>query len=354
MILLALTLAVPVGPGVTVEVRPDRPYIEESTSGRSLNFDFVVTNTTGRPLRLDEIQVSAFDGRGALTSRKILNTNGSSPGIQTVPVRAVPPQDWIVVFNPFHNWARELTLDRLVYEMTFGAAGEEAMPVKARVEVAPRRWPQKTDLLLPVKGRLIVWDGHDFYSHHRRWDFAHPAFRELGIRHNSDRYAYDLSLVDAAGRLYRGTGADPEDWHGFGASVVAPGDGTVVETRNVGPDRGPNKVDWNEFRRNPKLAGGNYVIIDHGNGEWSALFHLKQGSVVVKPGDRVRQGQPIGQMGFSGDAITVHLHYQLQAGPEFDVEGLPSVFSRYRRVLGSRVLPVSKGVIDTGDIVESR
>jgi len=57
-------------------------------------------------------------------------------------------------------------------------------------------------------------------------------------------------------------------------------------------------------------------------------------------------------MGFSGDAITVHVHYRLQSGTELDVEGLPSIFSRYRRVLGSRVAPVSKGVIDTGDIVE--
>ena len=354
MLLLALALAVPLGGDVKVEVRPERPYVEESTSGRSLNFDLIVENATDRPLRLDEIQVSAFDGRGALTSRKILNTNGASPSIRTIPVRDVPAKDWIVVFNPFHLWDRDHPLDRLVYDMTFGAPTDEALRVKARVEVTPRRWVQKTDLMLPIKGRLIVWDGHDFYSHHRRWDFGHPAFRELGIRHNSDRYAYDLSVVDAAGRMHRGSGEDPGEWYGFGATVLAPGDGTVVEARNEGPDRGPDKVDWNEFRKNPKLAGGNYVIIDHGNGEWSSLAHLKQGSVLVKPGDRVRQAQPIGQMGFSGDAITVHVHYQLQAGPEFDVEGLPSVFSRYRRILGSRALPVTKGVIDTGDIVESR
>jgi hypothetical protein len=101
MILLALALAVPGGRDVIVEVRPERPYIEESAFGRSLNFDLVVENTTERPLRLDEIQVSAFDGRGALTSRKILNANGSSPGIQTIPVRDVPPKAWIVVFNPW-------------------------------------------------------------------------------------------------------------------------------------------------------------------------------------------------------------------------------------------------------------
>lgn len=94
------------------------------------------------------------------------------------------------------------------------------------------------------------------------------------------------------------------------------------------------------------------MIIDHGHGEWSGLFHLKQGSVLAKPGERVRQDQPIGQMGFSGDAITVHVHYKLQAGTAFDVEGLPSTFSRFRRVLGARIVPVAKGTIDTGDSLE--
>jgi hypothetical protein len=354
MILLALTLSVTVPGEVKVEVRPPRPYIEERASWRALNFDLVIENTTGRSLRLDEIQVSAFDGRGALASRRILNTNGPSPGIQTIPVRDVPARDWILVFNPFHAWEGGVPLDRLLYELTLGVPGDETARVKARVEVTPRPWVQKTDLILPLKGRVIVWDGHDFYSHHRRWDLGHPVFRELGVRHNSGRYAYDFSVVDAAGAMYSGQGDEPEEWHGFGTPVVAPGDGRVVETRNVGADRGPNKIDWDEFRRNPKVAGGNYVIIDHGNGEWSTLAHLKQGSVLVRAGDRVRQGQPIGQMGFSGDAITVHLHYQLQSGPGFDVEGLPSEFSRYQRVLGSRLQPVAKGTVDTGDIVESR
>jgi murein DD-endopeptidase MepM/ murein hydrolase activator NlpD len=90
------------------------------------------------------------------------------------------------------------------------------------------------------------------------------------------------------------------------------------------------------------LIAGNYVIVDHGHGEHSAFFHLQQGSVSVKPGDAVREGQVIGRMGFSGDAFTVHLHYQLQAGPEFDVEGLPSVLHDYGRVLGSRRLRVER------------
>ena len=81
---------------------------------------------------------------------------------------------------------------------------------------------------------------------------------------------------------------------------------------------------------------------------------MKQGSVRVKPGDRVRQGQQVGQVGFSGDAITVHVHYQLQDRREFDGEGLPSYFSRFRRLLGGRSVVVGKGQIDSGDIVDAK
>jgi len=43
---------------------------------------------------------------------------------------------------------------------------------------------------------------------------------------------------------------------------------------------------------------GNHVTIDHGNGEFSLLLHMKPGSVTVKKGDRVSQGQEIGAIGF--------------------------------------------------------
>lgn len=351
MIVLSLALAVAAA-DVRVEVRPERPHIEDAGWARHLNFDFVLQNPGERALRLDEVQVSALDDKGALAARKFVGSGGSSPSIRTLPARDLPAKGTIVVFNPFHTWEPQVPLERLVYEFTFGSEQDESLELKTRVEVAPRPFAQHAELVPPLKGRFLVWDGHDFYAHHRRWDFAHPAFQKLGLHDNGDRYAYDLSLVDASGQMFKGSGEQPEDWFGFGATIYAPGAGTVVEAVSDKPDRGENKVDWDAFPRNPKLAGGNYVIIDHGHGEWSGLYHMKQGSVLVKPGERVRQDQPIGQMGFSGDAITVHLHYKLQAGTAFDAEGLPSTFARYKRVLGTRVLPVAKGAIDTGDIVE--
>lgn len=348
---LALALTLAVG-GLRIEVRPDRPLVEDLGWTRRLNFDFEIHNETANTLRLDEVEVSSFDGGGALALRKALRSGGSSPALRTLNARHVPARDWILLFNPFHTWDPKAPLERLRYEMTFTPEGDEATPVKATVEIAPRRWRQRTRLVPPLKGRFIVWDGHDFDSHHRRWDLAEPASRESNLRHNVDRYAYDLSVVDSSGRMFRGDGAEPEDWLGFGATLYAPGAGVVMEAVGHLPDRGPNKVDWDRIRDDPRLPDGNYVLIDHGSGEWSALLHMKQGSVLVKPGQRVRRDQPVGQVGFSGDAITVHVHYRLQSGPGPDVEGLPSLFTRFRRVVGARTMAAPIGAIDSGEIVE--
>ena len=72
---------------------------------------------------------------------------------------------------------------------------------------------------------------------------------------------------------------------------------------------------------------GNHVIIDHGNGEFSFLCHLRNGSVKVKPGDKVTKGQEIARCGNSGNTSEPHLHYHLQATGKFgDGDGLPAQF----------------------------
>jgi len=59
-------------------------------------------------------------------------------------------------------------------------------------------------------------------------------------------------------------------------------------------------------------------------------------------------------VGASGDSLFPHLHYELRTGPGIKgVEGLPSYFSGFRRVLGSGTVTVEKGQVDTGDIVEN-
>jgi murein DD-endopeptidase MepM/ murein hydrolase activator NlpD len=75
---------------------------------------------------------------------------------------------------------------------------------------------------------------------------------------------------------------------------------------------------------------GNHVVLEHGDGEFSVLAHLRHGSVAVEAGDRVRRGQRLGACGNSGRSSEPHLHYHLQDGPvPGRAAGLPAIFRGY-------------------------
>lgn len=66
-------------------------------------------------------------------------------------------------------------------------------------------------------------------------------------------------------------------------------------------------------------------MIDHLNGEFSCFGHMKRGSVRVKLGQALKQGDILGLIGASGDSLFPHLPYELRTGPGITgVEGLPS------------------------------
>ncbi len=55
---------------------------------------------------------------------------------------------------------------------------------------------------------------------------------------------------------------------------------------------------------------GNYIIIDHGAGIFTAYYHLK--TLYVAEGDTVSQGQVIGLAGATGNTTGPHLHFEVR------------------------------------------
>ncbi len=97
-----------------------------------------------------------------------------------------------------------------------------------------------------------------------------------------------------------------------GMRILASAPGTVIGARNSVPDLGSD--DFPEGQ-----DCGNGVVIDHAD-EWQTQYcHMAQGSVLVEVGDEVEAGQPIGEMGFSGDTTFPHLHLSVrQNGNDVD------------------------------------
>ena len=55
---------------------------------------------------------------------------------------------------------------------------------------------------------------------------------------------------------------------------------------------------------------GNYVVVDHGNGNTTLYAHMN--SRAVKAGDVVKQGQVLGYVGTTGRSTGNHLHYEIR------------------------------------------
>jgi len=90
-----------------------------------------------------------------------------------------------------------------------------------------------------------------------------------------------------------------------GVSVLAAASGTVLRVRDAVQDGFPDEIGEAQIEG---AECGNGIVIDHGGGWETQSCHLRNGSVTVKPGQRVEVGEPIASVGMSGKAEFPHLH----------------------------------------------
>ena len=191
------------------------------------------------------------------------------------------------------------------------ALGPRPLPVAAAAPHANE--PPKVSLRLPFDGEWTVWWGGRTV-----WTNFHAV--------NADqRFAADLFIVKD-GRTFAGSGTKNEEFFAFGKSVLAPASGTVVAVEGGRPDGVPGKTDRDA---EPE---GNFVVLDLGSNVWAFFLHLKSGSPVVKPGQKVRAGEVLAQVGSSGRGLEPSLHLHLQDAPGAGKgNGWPLVFSNVLR-----------------------
>jgi hypothetical protein len=359
-------------PVVTTQSAPERPIIELRNGNQFLNFDLIVRNKSGLTLRISEIELSVYDSSHQLVLRKSLNTDAFAPSIEVIGKQILASGQSLDLFNPFTEFESTVPLTHLQYSFCLLRESDQKerernshrLPddcdFRQNLTVIPRAYQDKTALTLPLRGKIFVWEGHDLFAHHLRVPLSDPEVRSLGITANSNNFASDLIYVDEQGRAHHDDPRKLENWYGYGKPIYAPGVGVVLATGNDIPDNRFEDAQATKIEH-PKLPAGkdpkdigNFVLIDHLNGEYSLLVHMKPGSVIVQPGDHVAQGQQVGKIGFAGDSIFPHLHYSLMEGPEvFKAWGLPAYFLHFNRILGATAVEVMYGPVNSGDFLES-
>ena len=91
-----------------------------------------------------------------------------------------------------------------------------------------------------------------------------------------------------------------------GVKVLAAAPGTVLRLRDQVPDRIVRTAKDRLAVQN--VFCGNGLVIDHGDGWRTQYCHLQKGSLKVQQGQKVKRGQTLGLVGFSGLAQFPHVH----------------------------------------------
>jgi murein DD-endopeptidase MepM/ murein hydrolase activator NlpD len=210
----------------------------------------------------------------------------------------------------------------------------------------------KNTYIFPLRGVCYVGAAASFHTPHR---WAIPE--EFGL---------DIAKIGESGLTHRGDGTRFEDYYAYGADVLAVADGRVVAAVNDQPEdpaamQRPDETQEAYFARLQKdqatrmakgsdSVTGNYVLIDHGQNEYSLSAHLQPGSVRVHKGDTVKSGDVIGKLGSSGNSTEPHLHFQLtDKGDSLLAAGIPVNFSNITVQWADVPRP-----IQSGDVVIAR
>lgn len=249
--------------------------------------------------------------------------------------------------------SKPMLFDGAVDEITITARGMLANgnPLRARTSLKVKQHKSPNDYHLPVKGTWYIAGGPSLQSHHR-WS-------------TGQEFAIDFDSLGVNSRTYSGQGSKLTDYNDYGQDVMAAADGVVVEARNDAMESDSNLQQPGESRmayqarwqgqQNAMIQKGylelfgNYVVIRHEGGEFSTYAHLRTGSVRVKKDDVVKRGQVIGQLGYTGNSTSPHLHFQVTDGldPLYS-RGIPVVFSNaYVEILDRENVPLQAGWLVT-------
>lgn len=150
-----------------------------------------------------------------------------------------------------------------------------------------------TPMQLPFSGEWTIFWGGDTKEQNQH----------IGVKFQKN--AFDIVITNKENRSFRTDGKTNEDYYAFGQPINAPCAGEVVLAVDGVKDNIPGVL-------NTLYVPGNTIIIKTSNNEYVFLAHLKQHSVKVKQGDKVKQGQLLGLCGNTGNSSEPHLHFHLQ------------------------------------------
>lgn len=153
--------------------------------------------------------------------------------------------------------------------------------------------------------------------------------------------ALDFVIVDSKNNTYREPTTRREDFtrenfYCYNREIYAPFDGYVYDIINTVED---NDIGDMDTERN----WGNTIILNHLNGVFSQISHIKKDSFGVFIGQYVYKGTYLATCGNSGRSPEPHIHFQMQTTPTIGAKTLAYPISYFiERKGSSKTLKISE------------
>jgi murein DD-endopeptidase MepM/ murein hydrolase activator NlpD len=343
-ILLGASLNHAFGQGVEVLVRPDAIHVEAIGGNivpmERVFFHIIIHNTSAGPADIQWIRFDLVNDSGVVFSGQYSGQALSMLFDSAIERRRIEPtpRGNLTLGADERKAISDLFLDlpaghigeSMVVEVAYGAGGKAEFNKVS----APLKRVGGFSGRLPFQGIWYVANEHGFLDPHKR--FVVEAF------------AYDFLQIGANGRSFQGDGSNNSDYYAYGQKVLAAKDGNVVFVRTDVSDNVPSQTI------NTDTPSGNLVVIDHGRDQYGYYGRLKTDSINVEVGTRVRAGDPIGEVGNSGDSWEPHLHFHVMNNPDStQADGIPIVFENWKGQSYGRV-PVERaqGIPAKGEFVQ--
>ncbi|MDD1682553.1 MAG: M23 family metallopeptidase [Methanoregula sp.] len=219
--------------------------------------------------------------------------------------------------------------DKLVHRLTLNRTAGGLPPVTITGgEVTVRKDLKPVVIGSPVKGPgWVVMETTLPTTHH----FLMPVTVN-NVTTVDQRYAQDWFYIDpVTGNAAQGNATLAKNFLGYGRELLAVADGTIVDIRDGVPD---NEIIYKLPPFAFETGTGNNVIIDIGNDKYACYCHIIPGSIKVRKGDKVKEGDVIGLLGNTGQSDVPHLHFEVVTGKPAIIggEGYPFVFREYDQI----------------------
>ncbi len=214
----------------------------------------------------------------------------------------VPEKPGSLIYEAYIPVDCEETPNEYVFAVSCIDQVDNVVTLEGKVQVVP--FPFK-------KGNLVVSD--DYIAQQK----------ELGLSHNLlNEQLFALSQKSPQEKLWQGQFCTPTDVlrvaTEFGVIRTTTARGRYAH-KAVDIVNHPRSVIWAPqdgvvVIKERYEFSGNTVVLDHGCGIFSLLYHLDSFAPDIEVGTHVKKGNPVGKLGKTGYANGYHLHWEMRIG----------------------------------------